>query len=74
MIPNLEQVVVVVEPTAGVAVRDQQQLAVTVEGYVGEYFLVYAVDVLRHGPRFCFRKRLVAWVDLAARIGAGTTL
>lgn len=45
IISNLEEIVVVADPLVGMSVRNEQQLTVTVERYVGEYFVVDAVDI-----------------------------
>lgn len=45
IISNLEEIVVVADPLVRMSVRNEQQLTVTVERYVGEYFVVDAVDI-----------------------------
>lgn len=45
IISYLEEIVVVADPLVGMSVRNEQQLTVTVERYVGEYFVVDAVDI-----------------------------
>lgn len=41
----MEEIVVVADPLVSMAVRNEQQLTVTVERHVGEYFVVDAVDI-----------------------------
>lgn len=45
IISYLEEIVVVADPLVSMAVRNEQQLTVTVERHVGEYFVVDAVDI-----------------------------
>lgn len=45
IISYLEEIVVVADPLVSMPVRNEQQLTVTVERHVGEYFVVDAVDI-----------------------------